>query len=176
MFLNYMCLCLAFLFDVAANVSFSLLPFSRNSRRVYRGKAFLQQPGCGGESVHATSHECLPLQKGHRDLQLQLLEQHSCSASQQTGNHSTAVLQQGTCHLSFIQLLDKMNACLCSFLVENVEMSMFVICEYVICFFVCVRVFVAETGCLSGRIHLYPQYKRHETPENPSQHTIQPIR
>lgn len=89
----------SFLVYVAANVSFSLLPFSRNSRRVYRGKAFLQQPGCGGESVHATSHECLPLQKGHRDLQLQLLEQHSCSTSQQTGKYNTAVLERGTCHL-----------------------------------------------------------------------------
>jgi len=35
---------------------------------------------------------------------------------------------------------------------------------------------VAETGCLSRGIHLYPQYKRHETHEDPSQHTIQPIR
>lgn len=133
---------------------FSLLPFSRNSRRVYRGKAFLQQPGCGGESVHATSHERLPLQKGHRDLQLQLLEQHSCSASQQTGKHNTAVLQQGTCHLSFIQLLDKMNACLCSFLVENVEMSMFV-SEYVICFFVCVILWQRLVVCLEESIYIH---------------------
>jgi len=108
-----------FLIYVAANASCSLLPFSRNSRGVYRGKAFLQQPGCGGESVHATSHECLPLQKGHRDLQLQLLEQHSCSASQQTGKYNTAVLERGTCHLSIIKLLDKMIALLCSFVVET---------------------------------------------------------
>ena len=40
---------------------------------VHRGAAVLQQPSGGGQSGHAATHERLPLQEGHGDLQLQLL-------------------------------------------------------------------------------------------------------
>lgn len=55
------------------------------SGRVHRGATLLQQPGGGGQSIHAPENERLPLQEGYGDLQLQLLQQHPLRQTQQTG-------------------------------------------------------------------------------------------
>ena len=63
------------------------------SRRVHRGASVLQQSGGGGQSLHASQDERLPLQEGDGDLQLQLLQQHPGSPPQQTGSEGGSAFQ-----------------------------------------------------------------------------------
>lgn len=62
--------------------------FSRESGRLHRGAFVLQQPGGGGESLDASTHERLSFQERDGNLQLQLLQLHPRRSPQPTGRRA----------------------------------------------------------------------------------------